>query len=137
MINLLIFLKNQYSKFSFHGLTIENPLFQFYLIYFSFKIGTQGGTFARQRENPFSRAHRAQQRLDSNVSSGSEDVGYSRTVFPQMLPHRRESDTSDMSSSADSCRFSIPPGGSENSQAAECSDVATFLVSDNHSINGE
>lgn len=92
-----------------------------------FKIGTRGGTFAQQRENPFSRARRTQQLNDSSAASGSEDVNYSTTVYPEMLSERRESNASSEDSSSSSDFYRSTPSD----------DVADFLVSDNHSINGK
>ncbi|XP_008544822.1 E3 ubiquitin-protein ligase RNF13 [Microplitis demolitor] len=71
--------------------------------------GTQGGTFTPQRENPFTRALRSQQRRHSNSSNSSDD----------------------------SFRSLITSGGSRSSHNGETSGNTTFLVSDTHSINGE
>lgn len=71
--------------------------------------GTQGGTFTPQRENPFSRAIRAQQRRDSNVSDASDD----------------------------SFRSLLTSSDNRNSNIGESSGTTAFLVSDSHSINGE
>lgn len=92
-------------------------------------LSTRGGTFAQQRENPFSRARRAQQLNDSTAASGSEDVNYSRTVYPEMLSQRRESNASSQDSTSSSDLYRSTPSDHEH-------DVTDFLVSDNHSING-
>ncbi|XP_034935164.1 E3 ubiquitin-protein ligase RNF13-like isoform X2 [Chelonus insularis] len=69
-------------------------------------LGTQGGTFTQQRENPFSRARRTQQRRNSNSSSSSDDS------FRTLITSRDSS-----------------------THLGEISGTTTFLVSDNHSIN--
>ncbi|XP_014606357.1 PREDICTED: E3 ubiquitin-protein ligase RNF13-like isoform X2 [Polistes canadensis] len=71
--------------------------------------GTQGGTFIRQRENPFNRSRRTQNRDDLNNSNSSSD-----------------SETSSVTSD-DGASISTgePSGGT------------VFMVSDSHSINGE
>lgn len=69
--------------------------------------GTQGGTFTRQRQNPFNRARISQARQDNNSSDNSSD--------------------SEQSSSTD--RISTSAG--------EPSNGIVFMVSDTHSINGE
>lgn len=73
--------------------------------------GTQGGTFVRQRENPFNRARRSQTRQDTNNSSDS---------------------SSDSEQSFATTEDNVFPGSSEPMNAA-----CDFLVSDSHSINGE
>lgn len=69
--------------------------------------GTQGGTFARQRENPFRRARRSRTGEDINTSSSSDS---------------EQSITSDDGAST---------------SAGEPSSGTLFMVSDTHSINGE
>lgn len=80
--------------------------------------GTQGGTFARQRENPFNRARRSQARRsqDQRIQFGSEN-------------------SSDNSSDSEQSYVTTEDGVSTN--AGESSNVTVFLVSDTHSINGE
>ncbi|KAL0128345.1 hypothetical protein PUN28_003555 [Cardiocondyla obscurior] len=70
--------------------------------------GTQGGTFTRQRENPFSRARRLQVTHDSTSSDTSSDSEQSVTI---------EDDV--------------------NTSAGEPSNTKFFNVSETHSINGE
>ncbi|KAL6429292.1 hypothetical protein ACFW04_008182 [Cataglyphis niger] len=73
--------------------------------------GTQGGTFVRQRENPFNRARRSQTRQDTNNSSDS---------------------SSDSDQSFATTEDNVFPRSSEPMNVA-----CDFLVSDSHSINGE
>ncbi|XP_011138262.1 E3 ubiquitin-protein ligase RNF13-like isoform X2 [Harpegnathos saltator] len=70
--------------------------------------GTQGGTFARQRENPFNRARRSQNRQDSNSSVNSSDSEQSFATDDRV-----------------------------STSAGEPSSGTAFMVSDTHSINGE
>ena len=71
--------------------------------------GTQGGTFVRQRENPFSRARRSQTRQDTSNSSSSSDS-----------------------------EDEIPTPDTELSRSAgEPSTGSVFMVLNAHSINGE
>ncbi|KAG5325222.1 RNF13 ligase, partial [Pseudoatta argentina] len=72
--------------------------------------GTQGGTFTRQRENPFNRARRSQARHDSSNSSDN---------------------------SSDSEQSYVTTEDGVSTSAGEPSNVTVFLVSDTHSINGE
>ncbi|XP_011635221.1 E3 ubiquitin-protein ligase RNF13-like isoform X1 [Pogonomyrmex barbatus] len=72
--------------------------------------GTQGGTFTRQRENPFNRARRSQARQDNSISSDT---------------------------SSDSEQSFVTTEDSVNISAGEPSNVTVFMVSDTHSINGE
>lgn len=72
-------------------------------------LGTQGGTFARQRENPFSRARRSQTRQDTSNSSSSSDS-----------------------------EDEIPTPDAELSRSAgEPSTGSVFMVLNAHSINGK
>ncbi|KAL2721587.1 E3 ubiquitin-protein ligase RNF13-like isoform X1 [Vespula maculifrons] len=71
--------------------------------------GTQGGTFIRQRENPFNRSRRTQHRQDTNNSSSGSD-----------------SESSSTSSDDDGSISTGEPSGG-----------IVFMVSDSHSINGE
>lgn len=71
--------------------------------------GTQGGTFTRQRENPFNRARRSRARQDTSNSSGN---------------------------SSDSEQSYVTDDRVSNS-AGEPSSGTVFMVSDTHSINGE
>ncbi|XP_032680995.1 E3 ubiquitin-protein ligase RNF13-like isoform X1 [Odontomachus brunneus] len=70
--------------------------------------GTQGGTFTRQRENPFNRARRTQTRQDSNSSVNSSDSEQSFATDDRV-----------------------------STSAGEPSSGTAFMVSDTHSINGE
>lgn len=73
--------------------------------------GTQGGTFVRQRENPFNRARRSQARQDTSNSSDSN---------------------------SDSDQSFATTEDNVNTRTSEPMNVACdFLVSDSHSINGE
>lgn len=72
--------------------------------------GTQGGTFTRQRENPFNRARRSQARHDSSNSSDN---------------------------SSDSEQSYVTTEDGISTSAGEPSNVTVFMVSDTHSINGE
>ncbi|XP_012218002.1 E3 ubiquitin-protein ligase RNF13 isoform X2 [Linepithema humile] len=72
--------------------------------------GTQGGTFAHQRENPFNRARRSQARQDTSNSSDN---------------------------SSDSEHSSVTTEDGVSTSAGEPSNVNVFMVSDTHSINGE
>ncbi|XP_043288089.1 E3 ubiquitin-protein ligase RNF13-like [Venturia canescens] len=88
--------------------------------------GTQGGTFAPQRENPFTR---------------SENL-FSRSERPRRS-HRRGSNASSNSGNSstsiagitDSSESSITESGS--SRVGGTSSAGLFLISDTHSINGE
>ncbi|KZC05093.1 E3 ubiquitin-protein ligase RNF13, partial [Dufourea novaeangliae] len=71
--------------------------------------GTQGGTFTRQRENPFRRARRSRNRENTNRWSDSSD-----------------SDQSD-----------VPSTDGTSTSAGEPSSGSLFMVWDTHSINGE
>jgi len=71
--------------------------------------GTQGGTFARQRENPFNRARRSQARQDNNSSDTSSDSEESYVTTEDGV----------------------------STGADEPSNVTVFMVSDTHSINGK
>ncbi|XP_012526293.1 E3 ubiquitin-protein ligase RNF13 [Monomorium pharaonis] len=71
--------------------------------------GTQGGTFTRQRENPFNRARRSQARHDSSSSDNSSDSEQSYVTTEDGV----------------------------STSAGEPSNVTVFMVSDTHSINGE
>lgn len=73
-------------------------------------LGTQGGTFARQRENPFNRARRSQARHDSSNSSDN---------------------------SSDSEQSYVTTEDGVSTSAGEPSNVTVFMVSDSHSINGK
>ncbi|KAH0945979.1 hypothetical protein HN011_007040 [Eciton burchellii] len=73
--------------------------------------GTQGGTFVRQRENPFNRARRSQIRQDiSNSSDNSSDSEQS---------------------------FVTTDDGISNNVGESSNVMPVFMVSDTHSINGE
>lgn len=71
-------------------------------------LGTQGGTFSRQRENPFNRARRSQTRQDLSYSGSSSDSEQSSAT---------SEDNASMS-------------------AGEPSSGTVFRASDIHSING-
>lgn len=73
-------------------------------------LGTQGGTFTRQRENPFNRARRSQARQDSSNSSDN---------------------------SSDSEQSYVTTEDGVSTSAGEPSNVTVFMVSDTHSINGK
>lgn len=75
--------------------------------------GTQGGTFARQRENPFNRARRLQSRQETDSNDNSSD-------------NNSDSDQSFTTVEDNSTRASEPSNV-----------TCVFLVSENHSINGE
>ncbi|XP_012260315.1 E3 ubiquitin-protein ligase RNF13-like [Athalia rosae] len=78
--------------------------------------GTQGGTFAPQRGNPFDRANRSRNRQESDASSSS--------------------DSSLDISSVSSLHVNSTSDEGENGNNGE-SSANPFLVSDTHSINGE
>ncbi|KAG7199477.1 hypothetical protein KM043_014099 [Ampulex compressa] len=78
--------------------------------------GTQGGTFAQQRENPFSRARRSHARQDINSSSNS---------------------STSSNTSSDSEQSSVTTDDGSSLSAGEPSTGTAFMVSDTHSINGE
>jgi hypothetical protein len=74
-------------------------------------LGTQGGTFVRQRENPFNRARRSQIRQDiSNSSDNSSDSEQS---------------------------FVTTDDGISNNVGESSNVMPVFMVSDTHSINGK
>lgn len=73
-------------------------------------LGTQGGTFTHQRENPFNRARRSQTRQDANNSSDN---------------------------SSDSEQSFVTTEDGVSTSAGEPSNVNVFMVSDNHSINSK
>lgn len=81
-------------------------LFTFQII----SLGTQGGTFAHQRENPFNRARRSQARQDTSNSSDN---------------------------SSDSEQSFVTTEDGVSTSAGEPSNVNVFMVSDTHSINGK
>ncbi|XP_076752484.1 E3 ubiquitin-protein ligase RNF13 [Xylocopa sonorina] len=72
--------------------------------------GTQGGTFSRQRENPFSRARRS---------------------------HARRIDAMHSNSSSDSEQSFVTPDDEDRVNAGEPSSGTVFRAFDIHSINGE
>lgn len=74
-------------------------------------MGTQGGTFIRQRENPFNRSRRTENRQDMNNSSSNTS---NSNLF-----------SSDESSTDSNISGGEPSGGT------------VVMVSDSHSINGE
>lgn len=92
-----------------------------FLSYFKvlwFHIGTQGGTFLNQRENPFSRARRTRQRQQENddtSSSSSYNTSSSDSERPML-------DTFDYEGN-------LSIGGVFGGPV--------FMVSDTHSINGK
>ncbi|XP_020278149.1 E3 ubiquitin-protein ligase RNF13-like [Pseudomyrmex gracilis] len=82
--------------------------------------GTQGGTFTRQRENPFERILRTRGR------QGRQDR--------QERQDRQDSSSSDSSSDSEQ---SVVTEDDRSTNAGEPSGVTVFVVSDTHSINGE
>lgn len=82
--------------------------------------GTQGGTFTRQRENPFERILRTRGR------QGRQDR--------QERQNRQDSSSSDSSSDSEQ---SVVTEDDRSTNAGEPSGVTVFVVSDTHSINGE
>ena len=72
-------------------------------------LGTQGGTFSRQSENPFNRARRSQTRQDLSYSGSSSDSEESFASFEDRA----------------------------STSAGEPSSGTVFRAYDIHSINGE
>ncbi|TGZ48913.1 E3 ubiquitin-protein ligase RNF13-like [Temnothorax curvispinosus] len=74
--------------------------------------GTQGGTFARQMENPFSRALARRSQARQDISNSSDN-------------------------SSDSEQSYVTTEDGVSTSAGEPANVTVFMVSDTHSINGE